>query len=528
MSNKQVIYNVGIYLRLSKDDGDDIESESITNQRKIIKEYISKHENMKIYDEYIDDGYSGANFNRPDFKRLINDVENKKINIVITKNLARLGRNYIEAGFYIEKYFPDHRVRYIAILDNVDNFKESVCNDFIPIKSVFNEKHCRDTSIAVKRTKRKKMKEGFYACNTPPFGYKKDPDNPGKLIIDEVSSKTVKKIFSLKEKGYTITQIVKYLDTNHYVTPAEYMNIRGLENVENKNIWRRGTVTRILGNQIYLGHCIRGKSQNISYKSKDRIYVKRNERIITLNTHEPIITEETFKKVHNTNKYGLTREKKDTYYLLKDLIYCKNCGKKLIFKNHRNKVDIYCRFNSENSKLCSNSCKLNYYNIENKVIEYITNMYKEYFKSNGIKDNLYKKMTENKINESEKKVEDLKQELGRLNFRITSLYKQRLLENISEESYKERYNNLSKQRKELSEQIEIKEKEMNDEKKKLNTLKQKKQILKKLEKIEKKDFNNVNIKELINKIEIYKKEVIIHFNFPKTGKLKVLCLNCTL
>ena len=163
MSNKQVVYNVAMYLRLSKDDGDNIESESITNQRKIITEYIDRHPEMKLYNEYVDDGNTGANFNRPDFKRMINDIENKKINMVITKNLARLGRNYIETGTYIEKYFPDHRVRYIAILDKVDNFKDTVSNDFVPIKSVFNEKHCRDTSIAVKKTKRRKMQEGFYA-----------------------------------------------------------------------------------------------------------------------------------------------------------------------------------------------------------------------------------------------------------------------------------------------------------------------------------------------------------------------------
>ena len=297
MSNKQVIYNVGIYLRLSKDDGDDIESESITNQRNIINDYIKKNDNLKFYNEYVDDGYTGTNFNRPGFKMLLKDIENKKINMVITKNLARLGRNYIEIGNYIEKYFPDHRVRYIALLDNVDNFKESVSNDFIPIKSVFNEKYCRDTSIAVKKTKRKRMEEGYYFCNTAPFGYKKDPNNPGKLIIDEESSKTVKKIFDLKLKGYTCNQIVDYLDKNNYTTPAEYMKIRGLEHINNKNVWRRSTITRILCNQVYLGHCVRGKTQNISYKSKDRIYVKRNDFIITKNTHEPIISEEVFEKI---------------------------------------------------------------------------------------------------------------------------------------------------------------------------------------------------------------------------------------
>lgn len=521
MSNKLQIYNVGIYLRLSKEDGDDLESESITNQRKIIIDYIKQNENMKIYNEYVDDGFSGANFNRPSFKQLLSDIENKKVNMVITKNLARLGRNYIETGNYIEKYFPDHRVRYIALLDHVDNFKESVSNDFVPIKSVFNEKHCKDTSIAVKRTKRRRMEEGYYACNTAPFGYKKDPDTPGKLIIDEVSSKTVKKIFELKYKGYTCNKIVNYLDKHGYITPAQYMNIRGLENIENKDLWKRSSVNKILCNQVYLGHCVRGKTQKISYKSKDKIHVKRKDFIITQNTHEPIISEEIFEAIHNTKKYGLTREIENNNYLLNGYIYCKNCGKKLIFKKVRNKVKIYCRNNSENSKICSNDCKLDYELIESKILEYIVEMYKEYLKNSKVKDNLYKKYTQKLIKESEEELIELSNNLGKVNFRISSLYNQRLSDNISEEDYKIRYNTLLNERKELTNKIDIKKENIEKEKCKLNTLEQKKLILKKVELLEKNDFKNVDFGELINRIEIFKKEINILFNFAEVGKFKI-------
>ncbi len=518
MSNKQVVYNVAIYLRLSKDDGDNIESESITNQRKIIKEYIDKHPEMKLYNEYVDDGYTGANFDRPGFKVMINDIENKKVNMVITKNLARLGRNYIETGTYIEKYFPDHRVRYIAILDRVDNFNDNISNDFIPIKSVFNEKHCKDTSIAVKKTKRRKMQEGYYTCNTAPFGYKKDPNNYGKLIIDEESSKTVKKIFELKEKGYTTQEIVKYLDENHYKTPAEYLNIRGLEEVKDKEIWRRSSVTKILCNKVYLGHCIRGKTQKISYKSKDRIYVKRNEFIMIPNTHEPIISEETFNNVHNTNKYGITRKHQETNYLFKDFIYCKNCGKKLILKKERAKVYVYCREHSENSKLCSNNCKINYEQIEDRIFKFIVNMYKEYFKTIKLKDNLYKKYIENIIKGQMDDLETLKVNSGKINFKIASLYNQRLSGTIHEDEYKNRYNALSEQRGNITEKISQTEKEIEDNK--LNTLSQKKNILKKISKLEKDDFRNFDVKELIKRIEVLKKEVDIYFNFLEVGKIK--------
>lgn len=520
MSNKQAVYSVAMYLRLSKDDGDNIESESITNQRKIINEYIEKHSEMELYNEYVDDGYTGANFNRPSFKKMLEDIEQKKINMVITKNLARLGRNYIETGTYIEKYFPDHRVRYIAILDRVDNFEDSVSNDFIPIKSVFNEKHCKDTSIAVKKTKRRKMTEGYYACTTAPFGYKKDPDNSGKLIIDEESSKTVKKIFQLKEKGYTTPQIVKYLDRNNYKTPAEYLNIRGLESIKDKSVWRRSSVTRILCNEVYIGHCIRGKTQSISYKSKDRIYVNRNNYIITQNTHEPIISEETFNKVHNTNKYGAILGHQETNYLFKDFIYCKNCGKKLIFKKERAKVYVYCRNHSENSKLCCNNCKLNYEQIEDKIFDFIVNMYKEYFNNAKLKDNVYHKYTENIIKGQTNELELLNLELGKINFKITSLYNQRLSGNVNEEEYKNRYNALSKQRKNTTEKISETGKKIEDNKLKLNTLEQKKKILKEISKLEKTDFRNFDIGKLIKKIEVFKKEVYIYFNFLEVEKIK--------
>ena len=196
--NKPLIRNIAIYLRLSKDDGDTEESESISNQRAIILDYINKNFEYENYYEYVDDGVSGATFNRPGFKKMLNELKSNEIDLVITKNLARFARNYIEAGAYIEKQFPDNNIRYIAILDGIDNFEDRVENEFAPIKGVFNELFCKETSKSVKKSKRRKMKEGIYSCNVAPFGYKKDPENKGKLIIDEKASKIVKRIFLLK------------------------------------------------------------------------------------------------------------------------------------------------------------------------------------------------------------------------------------------------------------------------------------------------------------------------------------------
>ena len=189
---KQSIRNVAIYLRLSKDDGDKEESESISNQRNIILDYLRENFEYENYYEYVDDGVSGATFNRPGFRKMISELKTNKIDLVITKNLARFARNYIEAGEYIEKIFPNNNIRYIAIIDGVDNFEDRIANEFAPIRGVFNELFCKETSKAVKRSKRKNMTEGFYSCNVAPFGYKKDLENPGKLIIDYEASKVVK------------------------------------------------------------------------------------------------------------------------------------------------------------------------------------------------------------------------------------------------------------------------------------------------------------------------------------------------
>lgn len=521
MLNEYAIYKAGVYLRLSKEDGDNLESESIINQRKIIREYISKREDIIFYEEYVDDGYSGANFNRPNFKRMLNDIKENKINMVITKSLSRFGRNYIESGEYIEKIFPDSGVRYIAIIDNIDNYEENSNNDFMPIKAIFNEKHCKDTSISVKKTKRSKMQEGFYCCNTPPFGYKKDILNPGNLLIDDVAAKTVRKIFQLKSEGFTQNDIVKYLEKHKYQTPAEYLKIKGLEKIENKNVWRRSSVNKILSNKVYLGHCVRGKTQNISYKTKRRINVKRNELIIVPNTHEAIIDEDIFYKIHNNNKYGQTIENKKNENLLKDLIYCKNCGKKLIFKKQREKIYVYCRNNDENSKLCSNETKVDYGILEQLVFKKLIEMYQEYFRNKKNEDNLYKKYTKEQVIELEDQLSNLTNELNKLKFKISSLYNDRLSNAIDEEIYKQKYALLIKTRVKIQEKIKEKEEDLKKEKLKIDTLKSKKELLKKVDMILNKKINSIDLKQLINSIEIQGRDIYVYFKFSEPQKIKI-------
>ena len=194
-------YKVGIYIRLSREDDDkdkeeESESESITNQRSFILDFL-KENNYTLYDEYVDDGYSGTSFDRPAFKRMIKDIEQGKINMVVTKDMSRLGRDYVNFGHYIEKYFPEHNVRYIAVTDDVDTFIDCVGNDMVPFKAIFNDMYAKDISKKIKASIITKKKNGLFMGTHAPYGYSKDPNNNHKLIIDPVASIVVKRIYQM-------------------------------------------------------------------------------------------------------------------------------------------------------------------------------------------------------------------------------------------------------------------------------------------------------------------------------------------
>ena len=518
---KQSVRNIAIYLRLSKDDGDREESESISNQRAIILDYINKNFNYDNYYEYVDDGFSGATFNRPGFKKMIEELEINKIDLIITKNLARFARNYIEAGEYIEKIFPDKNIRYIAILDGVDNFQDKISNEFAPIKGVFNELFCKETSKSVKRSKRKKMLEGYYSCNVAPYGYKKDPDNHGKLIVDETASKVVESIFKLTLQGKTAKQIADILNEKKIETPSEYLKIKGLEN-RTKKVWTRSIITRILSNEVYTGKCLRGKTQNVSYKSKKRICITRNEQIKTENTHEPIISEEIFNEIHNNNKFGnkpSNNEKMNTKFY--KYMYCGECKNRMSRRRSRNSINIHCPTRNETDYLCSNKQLYNYENLEELIIKKIEKEFNEYFEKNKLNPYLIKNYNEKKAIKIDTKLKDTNKELGMLRFKISKLYNDRLQEVVSEENYKKRYDALINKRKELTEKLENLEKEK-------EKIKDNDEIVIKIEKV-KNILKNINkdtlseedIGELIKRIEINHNSIHIFYNFESMKAKKI-------
>lgn len=284
-----------IYLRLSKDDDTSGESSSISNQRKLLLKYAAEHR-LPIVQEYADDGFSGTTFNRPGFQAMIRDVEAQKINLILTKDLSRLGRDYIKTGQYTELFFPSHKVRFIAVGDGYDSAYSS--SDMIPFMNVVNEMYARDISRKIRAALQVRMDEGAFIGNFAPYGYQKSPENRRRLIPDPVSSPIVQRIFTEAANGSRPSSIAKRLNRDRILPPSLYrcVNRPDLkpEHYTQNGTWTANTITKLLHNPVYLGHMIQGKTKKISFKSRLTVPTAPDDRSIVLNTHTPLISQEIF------------------------------------------------------------------------------------------------------------------------------------------------------------------------------------------------------------------------------------------
>lgn len=225
-NQKTKSFKVGLYIRLSREDGDKEESSSVTNQREILKRYVSEQENFFAVKEYVDDGWTGTNFDRPKFKEMIKDIEAGVIDTVITKDLSRLGRERLMVGYYTEMYFPEHSVRYIALLDNIDTYIDSGMNDMAPFKGVINDMYVRDISKKIRSSLIERRKAGNFLGVTAPYGYKKDPDNKFHLVINEKEAEVVKRVFRLYLEGNGLTKIAQILTKDGVPVPRRIKRYR--------------------------------------------------------------------------------------------------------------------------------------------------------------------------------------------------------------------------------------------------------------------------------------------------------------
>ncbi len=335
--SKQIQFNkIGIYMRLSRDDDKAGESMSIDHQRIILRKFVEEHGGV-IVDEYIDDGWSGTSFDRPDVKRMLEDAQAGKIDTIIVKDLSRFGRNYIQVGQYIDYIFPAYGIRFIALNDNVDTAdRSSTAMDMMPIMNVFNEWHAANTSKKIRAVLEASQRSGKYTNWNYSYGYKAGTDDNRTAVIDEEAAEVVRRIFDLRLQGNSARTIARILTGEGIPNPATYFTKLDGSKWDRhcSSYWNPETVRRLLSNPIYVGHTIQHKTTRVSYKNHKVVNIPKNEWIVHENAHEPIISQEIWDRVQATYKtqYGRT-DKSKVVHPLSGLAVCMHCGKKLKFKS---------------------------------------------------------------------------------------------------------------------------------------------------------------------------------------------------
>lgn len=328
-------YHAALYIRLSKEDESEGPSQSVQNQESLLREFVQQHR-LSVYDTYVDDGWSGTSFDRPDFQRMVADIEAKKVNMVITKDLSRLGRDYIMTGHYMERYFPEHRVRYISLLDGIDTGVDSTANDITPFRAIMNDMYAKDISKKIKSVKRDKQRKGQFIGGKPVYGYKMHPTEKNKIVIDEEVAPVVRRIFALALSGMSCRNIATLLNQEGVPTPATYANLPVARPGPYTGLWSSERISDMLQNETYIGNMVQGRSVKISYKSKKCLKQDPANWVVVEGTHEPLVDAETFRKVRllvNSRKHTRSR----TYdFLLKGLIFCHECGYPLAVLNRKN------------------------------------------------------------------------------------------------------------------------------------------------------------------------------------------------
>ena len=354
-------YIAGLYLRLSKDDEQQGESVSIGTQRSILIDYCRANQ-FKIFNIYIDDGYSGLNFERPGFRALLEDVERGLVNMVITKDLSRLGRDYIMTGYYSEIFFQAKGIRYIAIADDFDSDKGG--NEIAPFKNILNDMYARDISKKIRNAKHQRAKQGLFISGQTPYGYQKDPRNRNQLIIDPEAAAVVRIIFSLAERGMGSVAIAAELKARRIVTPSVYKYQRGDERFARypalKNgdhcAWCATTISQILKNPVYTGTLISLKTEITNYKTKRQVPVPPDRQIVTPNAHEAIIDEAQFQRVQAVRAGNRCTANKHRFNLFRGKLFCECCGHPLQISRKQLKdrdEDIYlCMYHYSHPEVC--------------------------------------------------------------------------------------------------------------------------------------------------------------------------------
>ncbi|MFI3238871.1 MAG: recombinase family protein [Lachnospiraceae bacterium] len=336
MSNK--MYKAVIYCRLSKEDGDKIESNSISSQKAYCEDFLAKHKDIKlVHEPIVDDGVSGVSFDRDGFRELEEEIRKGKVNCVVVRDLSRFSRNYIDSGRYLEKIFPQLGVRFIAINDNYDSLTSDPQSDafILPFKNLINDTYCKDISVKIRSSLEIKKKNGDYVGNFCPYGYKRDELNRHKLVVDENIRDTIQMIFSLFKDGVSIGKIADRLNAMGVLSPMEYKKSCGVKfetvfkTTENAK-WKYNTIKRILVNEVYIGVLSQGKRGTANYKVKVVQEKQESDWISVENNHEPLVSHDDFFAVNQMLKRDMRSSSNDKNSILSGFLFCADCGAAMV------------------------------------------------------------------------------------------------------------------------------------------------------------------------------------------------------
>lgn len=346
---KKVLFKAGLYARLSHEKEENIERGTIETQMELMKNYVKDHEDIVIEEEYYDASFTGTNFERPDFKRMLEDAKTGRINCIIVKDLSRLGRNYVEMGNYIERVFPFLNVRFIAVTDDFDSFRPGT-DLMMPLKNIVNEFYAKDISKKVSTAHRRKWTTDEYMCGFAPYGYLKSKTEKNRIVVDEATAGNVRLIYKLFLDGKGYTPIAKYLNEQGIMSPLMYLKSLGYQqNVRTNGVWTKTTVKSILTNQAYIGSAVHGKVVIEKYNNIPLHATDPSEWVVVENTHEPLIDKKTFEKVQERVKEisdayfakEFTKHPPNEMNLLKGKIVCGDCGKGMRLSPRTTKSYVY-------------------------------------------------------------------------------------------------------------------------------------------------------------------------------------------
>lgn len=459
MKNQQH-YNAALYCRLSVDDGNFSGSVSIETQKILLEQYCKDHK-ITNYTLYCDDGFSGTNFDRPSFKKMLSDIDNGRINLVIVKDLSRFGRNYVETGMYVQQ-FTDNDIRFVAADDNYDSLVNS--DDLLfPIKNVVNEMYARDVSKKTKAAKKAKARDGQFIGLKAPFGYNVDPADRHHLIVDESAAQVVKRIFRLASEGVGYNKITRILREEKILNPISYFN-RNNPDYFKSDYWRKEfdwhvtSIRAILNNEVYLGQLVYGKRRSKSMKSKETVKNPKEDWIIAEDCHEPIVTQELWDTVHKILKAKHRPAKTGEIQMFAGLLYCSDCDHALTYSQKKRKDGSYhgmyscCMYRIHGKEYCT-SHYITFDTIYNLVlIDIKRNLFSYRHDSKRFRAFLssrYQSMSDKEAKQIKCEYDQKKKRCEELDKIISRLYEDNVLGRISNERYESMSQNYESEQSEI-------------------------------------------------------------------------------